>query len=72
VLHTIALIGSSATALLTFADYETFLPLFSLLTESTYKLLIGIFAGLVFIITILKEYFRFGKKPLLMNQLENN
>ncbi|MED4912111.1 SLATT domain-containing protein [Brevibacillus centrosporus] len=61
-LHALVLVGSSATAVLTFAEYKTFLPWISNLTDGEYKLIIGVFAGLVFIITILEEYFRFGEK----------
>ncbi|EAQ6061429.1 hypothetical protein AKL58_23960, partial [Salmonella enterica] len=61
-LHALVLVGSSATAVLTFAEYKTFLPWISNLTDGEYKLIIGVFAGLVFILTILEEYFRFGEK----------
>lgn len=61
-LHALALIGSSATAILTFSEYKTFLPWFPDLSDGEYKLTIGVFAGLVFILTILEEYFRFGEK----------
>ncbi|MFP3668963.1 hypothetical protein SB717_27885 [Priestia sp. SIMBA_032] len=62
ILHATALIGSSITAILTFAEFETFLPWLSWLTDGTYKLIIGLFAGLIFIITILEEYLGLGKK----------
>ncbi|SNT52783.1 hypothetical protein SAMN05444672_14033 [Bacillus sp. OK838] len=62
ILHAIALIGSSITAILTFAEFSTFIPWFPWLTEETYKLIIGLFAGLIFIITILEEYLGLGRK----------
>ncbi|MEE3955903.1 SLATT domain-containing protein [Peribacillus frigoritolerans] len=62
ILHAVALIGSSITAILTFAEFSTFLPWFPWLTDETYKLIIGFFAGLIFIITILEEYLGLGKK----------
>lgn len=61
-LHALALIGSSSTAVLTFADYKTFLPWIPDLADNEFKLAIGVFAGSVFILTILEEYFRFGEK----------
>lgn len=61
-LHALVLIGSSATAVLTFAEYKTFLPWFPTLTDDEYKLIIGLLAGLVFILTILEEYLRLGEK----------
>ncbi|SCC69784.1 Uncharacterized protein BCZB5J_06435 [Bacillus cereus] len=64
-LHTIALIGSSLTAILTFAEYKTFIPWFPWLTDGNYKLIIGSFAGLIFIITILEEYLGLGKKAAI-------
>ncbi|WP_394542826.1 hypothetical protein C1N73_32885 (plasmid) [Priestia aryabhattai] len=62
ILHAIALIGSSVTAILTFAEFKTFTPWLPWLTDGTYKLIIGLFAGLIFIITILEEYLGLGKK----------
>ncbi|PGK37506.1 hypothetical protein CN907_16625 [Bacillus anthracis] len=64
-LHTIALIGSSLTTILTFAEYKTFIPWFPWLTEGNYKLIIASFAGLIFIITILEEYLGLGKKAAI-------
>ncbi|MGG1678741.1 hypothetical protein ACIFOT_23920 [Neobacillus sp. NRS-1170] len=61
-LHTVALIGSSITAILTFAEFSTFIPWFPWLTDGNYKLIIGLFAGLIFIITILEEYLGLGQK----------
>jgi hypothetical protein len=61
-LHACAIIGSCITAILTFAEFTTFLPWFPELTESTYKLIIGTFAGFIFIITVLEEYLRLGNK----------
>jgi hypothetical protein len=62
ILHSFALIGSSITAILTFAEFSTFIPWFSWLTDGNYKLIIGFFAGLIFIITILEEYLGLGQK----------
>mgnify|MGYP001188782896 CR=1 FL=1 len=62
IIHCLVLIGSSVTAILTFAEYEVFLPLFPTLTDNIYKLIIGVFAGFVFILTILEEYLRLGEK----------
>lgn len=61
-MHAIILIGSALIAVLTFADYSTFKPIFPTLTDGVYKLTIGLFAGLVFTMTILEEYFRLGEK----------
>ncbi|VTR48202.1 Uncharacterised protein [Actinobacillus pleuropneumoniae] len=61
-LHAVALVGSSATAVLTFAEYKTFVPWFPGVSDSGFKLIIGVSAGIVFILTILEEYFRFGEK----------
>ncbi|OMD44050.1 hypothetical protein [Paenibacillus odorifer] len=63
-LHAMVLIGSSATAILTFAEYSTFIPWFPLLKDDDYKLFIGLVAGGVFIISILEEYFRLGEKAV--------
>ncbi len=65
VLHSFALIGSSVTAILTFADFKTFIPWFPWVTDGNYKLIIGMFAGLIFIITILEEYLGLGKKSTI-------
>lgn len=63
-LHASVLVGSCATAILTFAEFTTFTPWFPELTEEIYKLIIGLFAGLVFILTILEEYLGLGKKSV--------
>ncbi|WYQ42425.1 SLATT domain-containing protein [Bacillus sp. FSL W7-1321] len=64
-LHVFALIGSSIIAILTFAEFSTFIPLFPRLTDGTYKLTIGLFAGLIFIITILEDYLGLEKRAVL-------
>ncbi|WP_160725008.1 hypothetical protein [Bacillus sp. USDA818B3_A] len=64
-LHTVALIGSSITAILTFAEFSTFIPWFPWLTDENYKLIIGLFAGLIFTITILEEYLGLGQKSAI-------
>ncbi|NHN35332.1 hypothetical protein [Paenibacillus agricola] len=63
-LHALVLIGSSATAILTFAEYSTFIPWVPFLKDGEYKLFIGLVAGCVFIISILEEYFRLGEKAV--------
>lgn len=57
-LHSLVLIGSSITAILAFSDYTTFQPWVSTITDVHYKLSIGVFAGLVFITSILEEFLR--------------
>lgn len=61
-LHFFILIGSSIIAILTFAGYETFLPLFPSWTDAGYKLGVGIFASIVFISTVVEEYLKFGTR----------
>lgn len=61
-LHIFALTGSSIIAILTFADSKTFAVWFPSITDDNYKLIVGGFAGVIFIITILEEYLGFAEK----------
>lgn len=61
-LHFFILVGSSIVAILTFAGYETFLPLFPSWRDAGFKLGVGLFASLVFILTVIEEYLKLGSK----------
>ncbi|MFC9542971.1 hypothetical protein ACFTQ7_24500 [Lysinibacillus sp. NPDC056959] len=61
-LHFFVLLGSTIVAILTFADYEVFLPLISNLTEPVYKLFIGLIASAVFVLAIMEEFLKLSKK----------
>jgi hypothetical protein len=61
-LNVFILTGSSIIAILTFADYEIFTTWFPGLTNESYKVIIGIFAGIIFTFTIIENYFGFSKK----------
>lgn len=61
-LHFFILIGSSIIAILTFAGYETFLPLFPHWTDAGYRLGVGIFASVIFILTVVEEYLKLASR----------
>lgn len=61
-LHFFVLLGSTIVAILTFADYEVFLPLVSNLTDPVYKLFIGIMASAVFVLAVMEEFLKLSKK----------
>jgi hypothetical protein len=60
-LHAFVLIGSTVTAILTFASYDAFLPIFENLNDKYYKITIGLFASLVFIFTVIEEFLKLEK-----------
>jgi hypothetical protein len=61
-LHFLILIGSTVVAILTFANFDAFLPLIKSLTESVYKVVIGLLASMVFIFTVVEEFLNLSKK----------
>ncbi|OOE04642.1 hypothetical protein BO219_04405 [Anoxybacillus kestanbolensis] len=61
-LHSFVLIGSTVTAILTFANYDAFLPIFKNLNDKVYKLTIGLIASLVFIVTVIEEFLKLEKR----------
>lgn len=61
-LHFFILVGSTIIAILTFANYDVFLPIVKELTESTYKLFIGLIASLLFILTVIEEFLKLSNK----------
>lgn len=56
------LVGSTIIAILTFANYDTFIPTFKYLTEDTYKLSVGTFASLIFILTVADYFLKLGER----------
>lgn len=56
------LVGSTIIAILTFANYDTFIPTFKYLTEDTYKLFVGTFASLIFILTVADYFLKLGER----------
>lgn len=61
-LHFLMLLGSTIVAILTFANFDVFLPLIKSLTEPVYKVVIGLLASLVFIFTVIEEFLNLSKK----------
>ncbi|KOY81873.1 hypothetical protein I6G82_22895 [Lysinibacillus macroides] len=61
-LHFFILVGSTIIAILTFANFDVFLPLIKDLTDSTYKLSIGLIASSVFILTVIEEFLKLSNK----------
>ncbi|UPM54526.1 hypothetical protein [Gottfriedia acidiceleris] len=61
-LHFFILIGSTVVAILTFANYDVFLPLIKSITDPVYKLFIGLLASMVFIFTVVEEFLSLSKK----------
>jgi hypothetical protein len=57
-LHTLILIGASTVAILTFANYKSFKIIIPILSENVFTFMIGALASLVFILSILEEFFR--------------
>ncbi|CAM4167980.1 hypothetical protein BAMA_19270 [Bacillus manliponensis] len=62
VLHAIILIGSSIVAILTFAKFTTFKPIFQKISEEGYTLFVGLFASLIFILTVIEEFGKLSDK----------
>ncbi|MED2841258.1 SLATT domain-containing protein [Bacillus wiedmannii] len=58
----IIITGSTIIAILTFANFDTFLPVTNNLTEAKYKLFVGIFASIIFIFTVIEGFLKFGEK----------
>lgn len=61
-LHFLILIGSTVVAILTFANFDVFLPLIKNLTDSVYKVVIGLLASMVFIFTVIEEFLSLSKR----------
>lgn len=61
-LHFFTLVGATITAILTFANYDTFLPIFESLIDDIYKLIVGTFASMVFVLTITEEFLKLGER----------
>ncbi|MFS0596650.1 SLATT domain-containing protein [Peribacillus frigoritolerans] len=55
------LVGSTIIAILTFANYDTFIPILKYLTEDLYKLFVGIFASSIFILTVADYFLKLGR-----------
>ncbi|MGN4396795.1 SLATT domain-containing protein [Bacillus cereus group sp. MYBK65-1] len=58
----IIITGSTIIAILTFANYDIFLPVTQNLTEEKYKLFVGVFASIIFIFTVIEGFLKFGEK----------
>ncbi|MBE5107264.1 SLATT domain-containing protein [Bacillus thuringiensis] len=58
----IIITGSTIIAILTFANFDTFLPVTNNLTEEEYKLFVGVFASIIFIFTVIEGFLKFGEK----------
>jgi hypothetical protein len=61
-LHFLILIGSTVVAILTFANFDVFLPLIKNLTDPVYKVVIGLLASMVFIFTVIEEFLSLSKR----------
>ncbi|WNS73677.1 hypothetical protein RRV45_12185 [Bacillus sp. DTU_2020_1000418_1_SI_GHA_SEK_038] len=61
-LHFLILIGSTVVAILTFANFDVFLPMIKNLTEPVYKVVIGLLASMVFIFTVIEEFLSLSKR----------
>ncbi|GAB3806613.1 hypothetical protein [Virgibacillus kimchii] len=64
-LHFITLISASIVAILTFANFSTFLPIFPNITEEYFKLVIAGFASLVFLLTVTEEFLSLANKVVI-------
>lgn len=62
ILHGLILVSSSIVAILTFADYDDFLVILNKLTDDIYKVVVGIMASIVFILTVLEEFLNLNSK----------
>ncbi|UTR12732.1 hypothetical protein MM300_10855 [Evansella sp. LMS18] len=62
ILHYITLILSSFVAILTFADYQRFLPIIPNLTQDNFVLGVGFLASFVFLLTVTEEFKRWGEE----------